>query len=57
MGEVMKGGTLDRRQVVASLLEGREDVLVPEVLGHGWGEPHVLSDAIVGVFCREAAER
>lgn len=33
MGEVTKGGTLDRREVVAKLLEGREDLLVVTGLG------------------------
>lgn len=28
MGEVTKGGTLDRREVVAALLAGRNDLLV-----------------------------
>ena len=33
MGEVIEGGTLDRREVVAKLLEGRQDLLVVTGLG------------------------
>ena len=33
MGEVTKGGTLDRREVVAALLAGRNDLLVVTGLG------------------------